>query len=228
MASLTQWRLVWVNPRSRWWIGRPGVLCGPWGREESRHNRVTELNWTDGLRGLFWYSWAQWLVALHWKHSFLLLLPLYGWLSLLLSFGSSWVAGHGCGQAINSAWTLACLYSCQVLSSSSVWSRLLNTPKVTSRCWGLGVCRFKSWVLFFLLGHFLDLFPVDWPPNALSLPFDWNWTCGSCSFSPSPPPLGIISQIGSKCGIVLSPLLSTLGWQCAPGLLSRSFAPPLG
>ena len=34
MASLTQWTWVWVNSRSRWWTGRPGMLISsvwlPW------------------------------------------------------------------------------------------------------------------------------------------------------------------------------------------------------
>ena len=46
MASLTQWTWVWVNSRSWWWTGRPGV----WQSMELhrvRHNWATGLNWTD-------------------------------------------------------------------------------------------------------------------------------------------------------------------------------------
>ena len=45
MASLTLWTRVWVNSRSWWWTGRPGVL---WfmGSQRVRHNWATELNWT--------------------------------------------------------------------------------------------------------------------------------------------------------------------------------------
>ena len=44
ISSMTQWTWVWVNFRSWWWTGRPGVL------ESMRlqrvgHNWVTELNW---------------------------------------------------------------------------------------------------------------------------------------------------------------------------------------
>ena len=47
MASPTWWTWVWVNSRSWWWTGRPGVLqCMV--SQRVRHNRVTELNWTDG------------------------------------------------------------------------------------------------------------------------------------------------------------------------------------
>ena len=44
MASLTLWTWVWVNSKSCWWTGRPGVL---WfmGLQRVRHDWVTELNW---------------------------------------------------------------------------------------------------------------------------------------------------------------------------------------
>ena len=44
MASPTQWTWVWVDSRSWWWTGRPGVL---WfmGSQRVRHDWATELNW---------------------------------------------------------------------------------------------------------------------------------------------------------------------------------------
>ena len=42
MASLTQW----VNSRSWWWTGRPGVLQFM-GLQRVRHDWATELNWTE-------------------------------------------------------------------------------------------------------------------------------------------------------------------------------------
>ena len=45
MASLTQWTWVWVNCRSWWWTGRPGVLQSM-GSQRVGSNWVTELNWT--------------------------------------------------------------------------------------------------------------------------------------------------------------------------------------
>ena len=44
MASLIQWTLVWVDSRSWWWTGRPGVL---WlmGSQRFRHDWATKLNW---------------------------------------------------------------------------------------------------------------------------------------------------------------------------------------
>ena len=45
MASPTQWRWLWVNSRSWWWTGRPGVL------QSTDSQRVssdwTELNWRE-------------------------------------------------------------------------------------------------------------------------------------------------------------------------------------
>ena len=43
-ASLTQWTWVWVNSRSWWWTGRPGML---WfmGSQRVGHDWATELNW---------------------------------------------------------------------------------------------------------------------------------------------------------------------------------------
>ena len=40
MASVTQWMWVWVNSRSWWWIGSPGML---WFM--GSHDWATELNW---------------------------------------------------------------------------------------------------------------------------------------------------------------------------------------
>ena len=45
MASPTQWTWVWVNCRSWWWTGRPGVLRSM-GSQRVGHNWVTELNWS--------------------------------------------------------------------------------------------------------------------------------------------------------------------------------------
>ena len=46
MASPTRWTWIWVNSRTLWWTGRPGVL---WFMESQRVglNWVTELNWTE-------------------------------------------------------------------------------------------------------------------------------------------------------------------------------------
>ena len=46
MASPTQWTWVWVNSRSWWWTGRPGMLPSM-GSKRDGHEWVTELNWTE-------------------------------------------------------------------------------------------------------------------------------------------------------------------------------------
>ena len=50
MASQTRWMWVWVNSRSWWWTGRPGVL---WfmGSKIVGHDWATELNWTETRLG---------------------------------------------------------------------------------------------------------------------------------------------------------------------------------
>ena len=44
MASRTRWTWVWVNSRSWWWTGRPGILQFM-GSQRVGHDWVTELNW---------------------------------------------------------------------------------------------------------------------------------------------------------------------------------------
>ena len=48
MSSQTQWTWVWVDPRSWWWTGRPGVL---WfmGSQRIRHIWATELKLTEQM-----------------------------------------------------------------------------------------------------------------------------------------------------------------------------------
>ena len=60
MASPTQWTWVWVNSRSGWWTGRPGVLHSM-GWQRVRHNSVTELNWTESKNTVFLLSEMNWL-----------------------------------------------------------------------------------------------------------------------------------------------------------------------
>ena len=46
MASPTQWTRDWVNSRSWWWAGRPGMLQFM-GSQKVGHDWATELNWTE-------------------------------------------------------------------------------------------------------------------------------------------------------------------------------------
>ena len=47
MASLTQWAWVWVNSRSLWWTGRPGILWLMGSQSWTRLSDWTELNWIE-------------------------------------------------------------------------------------------------------------------------------------------------------------------------------------
>ena len=46
IASRTRWTWVWVNSRSWWWTGRPGMLRFM-GSQRVGHDWATELNWTE-------------------------------------------------------------------------------------------------------------------------------------------------------------------------------------
>ena len=46
IASLARWTWVWVNSRSWWWTGRPGMLQFM-GLQRVKHDWVTELNSTE-------------------------------------------------------------------------------------------------------------------------------------------------------------------------------------
>ena len=56
MASPILWTWIWVNSRSWWWTGRPGVLQFM-GLQRVRHNWSTKLNWTE-LNEFTLYKWT--------------------------------------------------------------------------------------------------------------------------------------------------------------------------
>ena len=49
MASPTQWRWVWVNSRSWWWTGTPGMLQSMGLQSWTWLSDWTELNWWDQM-----------------------------------------------------------------------------------------------------------------------------------------------------------------------------------
>ena len=51
MASLTQWTWVWVDSRSRWSTGRPGMLRFM-GSQRVGHDWATGLNWLKGQKSV--------------------------------------------------------------------------------------------------------------------------------------------------------------------------------
>ena len=71
MALPIQWTWVWVNSRSWWWTGRPGVLQSI-GLQRVGHNWVTELNWTyRDVNCCFsccqyqLFKWLKWLISMY-------------------------------------------------------------------------------------------------------------------------------------------------------------------
>ena len=72
MASLTQWTWVWVNSRSWWWAGKPGVLKSMRSQRVG-HNWATELNWKFLLLSIFgffffffWQCWEACRILVPW------------------------------------------------------------------------------------------------------------------------------------------------------------------
>ena len=59
MASPTRWTCVWVNSRSLWWTGRPGVLRFV-RSQRVRHDWATELNWLISIK-----CTTKWLNYIH-------------------------------------------------------------------------------------------------------------------------------------------------------------------
>ena len=65
MASLTQWTWVWINSRSWWWTGKPGMLQSM-GSQRVGHDCVTELNCMNcfllfSVFLMLWHFRPQWL-----------------------------------------------------------------------------------------------------------------------------------------------------------------------
>ena len=67
MASPTRWIWVWVNSRSWWWTGRPGMLPFMVSQRVG-YDWVTELNWTV-LMGLLLCLWT-WGIFFWWDPTF--------------------------------------------------------------------------------------------------------------------------------------------------------------
>ena len=109
MASPTQWTWVWVNSRSWWWTGRPGVL---WfmGLQRVGHDSATELNWIDK--------------TVHFLESYLLF---YGSNLFLKLFEDT---NEDCLHCFIFFWSLICLLPTGLLCSVSVflflWRKLLS------------------------------------------------------------------------------------------------------
>ena len=71
ISLLTWMTWVWVNSRSWWWTGRPGVLQFM-GLQRVRHDWATELNWTDSLQDWGWGTSAIRPCGRCWNRTFML------------------------------------------------------------------------------------------------------------------------------------------------------------
>ena len=75
MASLTQWTWVWVNSRSWWWTGKPGVLQSM-GSQRIRHDWVTSLIHFSKLRVADLRKMQMRLSSVQWlRHVWLFVTP---------------------------------------------------------------------------------------------------------------------------------------------------------
>ena len=72
MASLTRWTWVWVNSRSWWWTGRPGVLRFM-GSQRVRHDWATELNWLNKTQQS--QIKKYFLKRINWDNALMILIP---------------------------------------------------------------------------------------------------------------------------------------------------------
>ena len=64
MLSPKRWTWVWVNPRSWWWSGKPGVLQSM-GLQRVGHDWATELNWCAYVLNIT-YFWLCWVFVAVW------------------------------------------------------------------------------------------------------------------------------------------------------------------
>ena len=114
MASPTRWTWIWVNSRSWWWRGRPGVL---WfmGSQRVGPDWGTELNWSKPNFARFYtfFSSGQVLLSsISWCSSctsvsegvFLM----YPWRDMysMSTYSSAILFSHPCCLVSNLCWTL--------------------------------------------------------------------------------------------------------------------------
>ena len=91
MASPTQWTWIWVNSKSWWWTGRPGVL------QSIRLQRVGN-NWTE------WLNWNDWTIrncpngAMRKKIKYL---RMHEFMCMLINeWNSIWAINRGNGRSV--------------------------------------------------------------------------------------------------------------------------------
>ena len=80
MASLTRWTWIWVNSRSWWWTGRPGVLQFMGSQSQTRLSDWTELSMVYSPASTYffveiWFYWLFFCSFLYWQAGSLPLAP---------------------------------------------------------------------------------------------------------------------------------------------------------
>ena len=102
MASLTQWTWVWVNSRSWWWTGRPGVPQSI-GSQRAGHDWETELNWTG----------VVFLISEVYNDCLRLLASEAKTLSCVQLFATPWTVAHQVPQSTGKATGVSCPFLLQ-------------------------------------------------------------------------------------------------------------------
>ena len=94
MASPTRWTWVWVNSRSWWWTGRPGVLRFM-GSQTVGHDWETELNWTERNNVVDFKFWSREIKTF----------------SILINFRDIWYKWYtsACGIDVSSILSAVCV-----------------------------------------------------------------------------------------------------------------------
>ena len=104
MASLTRWMWIWVNSRSWWWTGRPGML---WFMGHKESDTTEWLNWTE-------LNWILLLVTIS-TGSFLCKSALPRWMCLL----KNWFLKTICLSV--PAHLTASLFSSELMLRHTIW-----------------------------------------------------------------------------------------------------------
>ena len=121
-VSPTRWTWVWVDSRSWWWTGRPGMLQFM-GSQRVRHNWATELNRTEMIFKLG-FSAASELIISPWylpcRHELLLFSH-----SVMSNSAIWWTAAHHIPLSFINCWSLLKLTSTESVMPSN---RILCHP----------------------------------------------------------------------------------------------------
>ena len=121
-VSPTRWTWVWVDSRSWWWTGRPGMLQFM-GLQRVRHNWATELNRTEVIFKLG-FSAASELIISPWylpcRHALLLFSQ-----SVMSDSATWWTAAHHIPLSFINCWSLLKLTSTESVMPSN---RILCHP----------------------------------------------------------------------------------------------------